>query len=196
MVNTRRAVWVLALSLLAFPPLLAAHQPILAIDGLLSKDQPFEIERPEISKAIYSELISRPHFYRITSERPFNFYVGITKPKLDKCPLGKTFSFDVLDSDFGHIAKVNGDHLDWWPWFEPFGRKWYWIGPEIGNNFKHTQVFDAGTYYIRVYNSSNRGHYVLAVGDIESFPVGAMFRMVRDLSKINNKFWKEANCSS
>jgi len=147
---------------------LAAHQPILAIDGLLSKDQPFEIERPEISKAIYSELIGTPHFYRVTSERRFNFYVGITKPKLDKCPLGKTFSFDVLDSDFGRIAEVNGDHLDWWPWFESFGRKWYWIGPEIGSNFKHTQIFDAGT--------STSAYITHQIGDIMFWPLETLNR--------------------
>ena len=174
----------------------AAHQPILAIDGRYSREQPFEIREPEISKAIYSELTGSPHFYRIHSDEPFNFYVGLTKPKLENCPLGKSFSFELLDETFVPITQMDGSTFDWWPWFEEFGRKWYWVGPEMGENFRHTKIFEAGTYYIRVSNKSNRGHYVLAVGDIESFPVGVMARMLRDLPKINRIFWKNANCDS
>ena len=66
----------------------------------------------------------------------------------------------------------------------------------MGKDFRHTEEFDAGTYYIRVRNQSNRGNYVLAVGDIESFPVGVMARMLRDLPKINRIYWKNANCDS
>ncbi|MDP6587289.1 MAG: hypothetical protein QF535_21760 [Anaerolineales bacterium] len=181
---------------MAFSPIAIAHQPIFAIDGIHSRDQPFEIEQPEVSKAIYSELTGEPHFYRITSNKRFNFYAGLTKPKLDNCPVGYTFSLDVLAENFNIITNVDGGNFEWWPWYESFGRKWYWVGPEVGANFRHTRALAAGTYYIRVYNLLNRGHYVLAVGDIESFPVGVMTRMLRDLPKINRKFWKEAKCSS
>ena len=173
-----------------------SHQPILAIGEPHTQEQPFEIEEPEISKAIYSKLNGSPHFYRVMSDKSFSFYIGLTKPKLEDCPLGKTFSFDLLDEKFVPIVEMDGSTFEWWPWFEQFGRKWYWVGPEMGKDFRHTEEFDAGTYYIRVRNQSNRGNYVLAVGDIESFPVGVMARMLRDLPKINRIFWKNANCDS
>ena len=55
---------------------------------------------------------------------------------------------------------------------------------------------EAGTYYIRVYNSANQGNYVLATGDVESFPIGVITRMMRDLPKINRIFWSQADCQS
>jgi hypothetical protein len=183
-----------AASAIAFPA--DSHQPILAIDGPHTQEQPFEIEDVEISKAIYSTLTGSPHFYRVASDTSFSFYVGLTKPKLENCLIGKTFSFDLLNENFAPILGMDGSTFEWWEWFEEFGRKWYWVGPEMGENFRHTEEFNAGTYYIRVKNQSNRGNYVLAVGDIESFPVGVVARMFRDLPKINRIFWKNANCDS
>ena len=173
-----------------------AHQPVLVTDTPRTREQPYEIEEPEISKAIYSELTGSPHFYQIHSDTRFNFYEGLTKPKLDDCQVGKKFSFDVLDEAFALNNEVDSSTFEWWPWYEKFGRQWYWVSPEIGKDFQHTEVFDAGTYYIRVYNESNQGQYVLAVGDIESFGVGVVARMVRDLLKINRKFCKNASCDS
>ena len=192
--NLRCVVVVLCMSVVAQNAF--AHQPVLATDTLRTRDQPYVIKEPEISKAIYSELTGSPHFYQIRSDTPFNFYVGLTKPKLDDCPVGNKFSFDVLDAEFGLITEVDGSTFEWWPWYEKFGRQWYWVGPEIGKDFQHTEIFDAGTYYIRVYNGYNQGQYVLAVGDIESFGVGVVARMVRDLPKINRRFWKNAICDS
>ena len=174
-----------------------SHQPILAIDGVHNFATPFEIEKPEISKAIYSRLIGAPHIFRIISNKEFNFYAGLTKPKLDSCvSVGRTFSLDVLDSNFELLDTAKGDNFDWWPWFEEFGRKWYWVGPELGQNFRHLKTYPAGTYYIRVRNESNIGNYVLAVGDVESFPIGVMARMLRDLPKINRIFWDNSDCTS
>ena len=59
-----------------------SHQPVLAIDEPHAQDQPFEIEEPEVSKAIYSKLDGSPHFYRVMSDKSFSFYIGLTKPKL------------------------------------------------------------------------------------------------------------------
>ena len=182
--------------LLAASPALS-HQPILGIEGPHSRAEPFEIEKPEISKAIYSRLTGEPHIYRISSDRVFNFYVGLTKPKLDECPtVRKTFSIDILDANFSVIEELRGETFQWWPWFEEFGRKWYWVGPELGQNFRHTYTYPAGVFYIRVKNESNTGNYVLAVGDIESFPIGVMARMLTELPKINRIFWREASCNS
>ena len=48
--------------------------------------------------------------------------------------------------------------------------------------------------YIRVYNQTNTGQYVLAVGDIESFPISVIVKMLFTLPSINSAFWDEITC--
>ena len=51
----------------------------------MTKGDPFHIENPEHSKAIFSELNGSAEYYKMTSPTPFKFYVGITAPKLETC---------------------------------------------------------------------------------------------------------------
>ena len=170
-----------------------AHQPVLNSEKSNS-EEPYIIEEPEVSKAIFAELKGEPHYYRIDSNTKFKFYAGITTPKIDNCPLTKKFSFDVLDSDFELIKKKDGEKFNWWAWYEKHGEKWYWIGPEIGEKFKSNRDYNKGTYYIRVFNQNNTGQYVLAVGDIESFPISVIIKMLFNLPSINSAFWDDVTC--
>ena len=172
-----------------------AHQPILNSDGEMSSDQPYVIEKPEISKAIYSTLEGTDHYYMISSDKPFNFYAGLTVPKIDDCDDFLRFSFAVLDSDFHIMQEFDGQQFQWWEWYEPYGKKWYWVGPEYGEGFNSSNVFDAGTYYIKVYNKDNIGKYVLAVGDIEKFTPLVIAKTIVTLPIINKKFWDKSNCN-
>ena len=85
-----------------------AHQPILNSDGEMSPDKSYVIENPEISKAIYSTLEGIEHYYMISSDKPFNFYAGLTVPKIDDCDDFLRFSFAVLDNDFHIIQEFDG----------------------------------------------------------------------------------------
>ena len=172
-----------------------AHQPILNSDEEMSPDKPYVIENPEISKAIYSTLEGSDHYYVISSEKPFNFYAGLTVPKINDCDDFLRFSFAVLDNDFHIIQEFDGQKYHWWKWYEPYGKKWYWVGPEYGKNFKSSNTFDAGTYYIKVYNKDNIGKYVLAVGDIEKFTPVVIAKTLVTLPIINKKFWDKSNCN-
>ena len=87
-------------------------QPVLAIDEPHTQEQPFEIEEPEISTATYSKLDGSPNFYRVMSDKSFKFYLGLTKPKLEDCPLGETFSFDLLDETFVPIIEMGGSTFE------------------------------------------------------------------------------------
>ena len=73
-----------------------AHKPVLSENSAYSAEEPYEIEEPEISKAIYSTLSGAPHFYRIDSETNFNFYAGILAAKIGNCALEEKFSFGSL----------------------------------------------------------------------------------------------------
>ena len=171
-----------------------AHQPVLSSDSANTAKAPYIIEEPEISKAIFSELKGKPHYYRIDSDSKFKFYAGITVPKIDDCPLAEKFSFEVLDTDFRLVERKDGENFNWWPWYEKHGEKWYWIGPEIGEKFKSNGVYKEGTYYLRIFNRFNTGRYVLAVGDTESFPFTVIVQMLFTMPKINSAFWDDVNC--
>ena len=68
-----------------------AHKPVLNENSTYPADAPYEIEEPEISKAIYSTLTGDPHYYRIQSEIDFDFYAGILDAKVGECALEQTF---------------------------------------------------------------------------------------------------------
>lgn len=73
--------------------------------------------------------------------------------------------------------------------YERFGKQWYWVGPEVGVNFKSDRVFEGGTYYVRVFNAENTERYVLAIGDKESFPLDVIVRTMIMMPGINRDFW-------
>tara|TARA_B100000614_G_scaffold253541_1_gene267588 strand:+ start:85 stop:765 length:681 start_codon:yes stop_codon:yes gene_type:complete len=157
--------------LLVFCPLsIFAHQPKL-INYSPSFDYPHEVIYPEISKAYYSKLEGEPHYYKINSESDFLFYTGILSPKINENY--KWLSLEVLDENKVVIYKAEGKDFVWKAWYEPYARDWYWKGPEIGTErneeFKTSFTISAGTYYIKVFNEDNTGHYSLAVGEAEFF---------------------------
>ncbi|MBR73754.1 MAG: hypothetical protein CL872_02275 [Dehalococcoidaceae bacterium] len=147
-----------------------AHQPKL-INYSPSLDKPHKVFYPEISKAYYSELTGQPHYYIIESENDFLFYTSILSPKVDDDYTW--FSLEVLDKNQNLIYKADGSKLDWTAWYEPYARDWYWKGPEIGidtgKEFQGSFAISAGTYFIKVFNEKNIGHYSLAVGEAEFF---------------------------
>ncbi len=149
---------------------LQAHQPKL-INYSPTIDNPHVVIFPEISKAYYSKLTGQPHYYVINSEDDFLFYTSILSPKINEEP--SRFSLEVLDGDQNIVYKVDGSNFEWTAWYEPYARDWYWKGPEIGvesgKEFQTSFTIDAGTYYIKVFNENNIGHYSLAVGEAEFF---------------------------
>jgi hypothetical protein len=184
-----------AVMLLAFFTQSYAHKPVLNEKSKYPADAPYEIEDPEISKAIYSTLMGDPHYYRIQSEIDFDFYAGILAAKIGECTLDSKFSFEVLNSNFEKIYLADGENFNWTPWYEEYGKQWYWNGPEIGQNFLSDEVFKAGTYYIKVFNHSNTGQYVVAVGDIEKFSFTDIIGLIFSLGEIKDQFWNH-ECSS
>lgn len=177
----------------------SAHSPILHDDeASYTINSPFEIDDPEHSKAVYSELKGSPEYYKIVSSEPFRFYVGITQAKLENCDMQRSFSFDVLDNSMSKIDGRNGEDFEWWPWYEEFGRMWYWVGPEIGEDFKGTKIYQPGIYWIKVHNADNFGKYVLAIGDIERFGLGSIISLLtnRTLNKLRDGWWDSELCNS
>ena len=147
-----------------------AHQPKL-INHSPSKNNPYLVIDPEISKAYYSKLTGEPHYYQVNSDKEFLFYTSILSPKTSDTYVA--LSIDVLDENNKIIFQADESNFNWTAWYEPYARDWYWKGPEIGTDtgkeFKTSFPMDAGTYLIKVYNDDNTGHYSLAVGEAEFF---------------------------
>ena len=182
--------------LLVFLTQAYAHKPVLNESSTYPADAPYEIEEPEISKAIYSTLTGDPHYYQIQSAIDFDFYAGILAAKIGECALESKFSFEVLDSEFDKIYLADGKNFDWVPWYEEYGKQWYWNGPEVGEKFLSNEVFKAGTYYIKVFNKTNTGQYVIAVGDIEKFSFTDIVGLIFSMGKIEDEFWDPDKCSN
>lgn len=172
------------------------HNPVLNEKSQYPKTEPYIIENPEISKAIFSTLNGDPHYYKIQSKTDFDFYAGILAAKIGECALDKKFSFQVLDSDFHEIILADGVNFEWTPWYEEFGKQWYWNGPEAGEKFSSDRVFKAATYYIKVFNNTNTGQYILAVGDIEKFSFTDTVGLIFSMRKIKDEFWNPSLCPS
>ena len=156
-----------------------AHQPKL-VNYSPSKDNPYEVINPEISKAYYGKLTGDPHYYRINSDKEFLFYTSILSPK--KSDTHIAFSIDVLDENNKLIFQADGSDFNWTAWYEPYARDWYWKGPEIGTEngkeFKTSFPIDSGTYLIKVYGHNNTGHYSLAVGEAEFFGANILEQII------------------
>lgn len=184
------------LILILFPFFLLAHQPVFQDQNPNSKEESYLIKKPEVSKAIYATLSGKPHYYRIESDIDFKFYAGITVPKIDDCNQFIKFSYSIyqiINNQEKLIAEMDGENFEWWEWYEPYGKKWYWIGPEYGAEFSSTTTFNAGNYLIKIYNKKNKGNYVLATGDIEKFGPLVIAKLPFVMPKVNT-FWNQENC--
>ncbi len=179
-----------------FPLCLMAHQPVFQDQNPNSPAESYLIKKPEVSKAIYATLSGKPHYYRIESDIDFKFYAGITVPKIDNCNQFTKFSYSIYQINNNQeklIAEMDGENFEWWEWYEPYGKKWYWIGPEYGAEFSSTTTFNAGNYLIKIYNKKNKGNYVLATGDIEKFGPLVIAKLPFVMPKVNT-FWNQENC--
>jgi hypothetical protein len=178
--------------LLLFPLLLFiaasevyAHQPRLVMDKNASKENPIMVEAPEISKAYYGRLKGKPDYYKIISTKPFRLYLGILLPNISGDEMNFV-SAQVTDSTGKQVLVLDSTQYQWRPYFEKFGGDWYLEGPEAKINLP------AGTYFIEVYNSTNRGKYSLAIGDIESFPPLEIVKTLVLLPIIKERFFNKA----
>lgn len=146
-----------------------AHQPKIGKESV-------DVIDPEISKAYYGELKGSPHFYYLNSEQEFSIYLNVLIPGGE---LTHTVSAELFrEQDSKSLALLDGENHEWQEWYEEFGKDYYQKGPELGEDFQSTKKLPPGQYTVKVFNDQNEGKYVLAVGDIESFPPGEISKAV------------------
>ncbi|MEO0115055.1 MAG: hypothetical protein ABIK93_06220 [candidate division WOR-3 bacterium] len=167
------------LSIVLLFSIIFGHQPRLVLQKDLAFNYPFYIQNPEISQAFYGELTGSPHYYQINAEKEFKLYLNILVPDIK----GARTDFSVEVSK-GKELNLNGKGFVWQKFFEPFGGDHYLKGPE------YEARVEKGEYLIKVYNDDNFGKYVLAVGDIESFPPRAMIQAFFAMPRLKKFFNK------
>ncbi len=135
-----------------------AHQPVIVGKNIS------EIDNPGISRAFYDSLTGNPRSYFINAKNDFDLYINLLVPK-NTNPAGRYSAriFRIVNGKRSGLAVIDGSLSEWTEFFEPFGGDTYLKGPE------YKQKAAAGKYEIEVFSKDNRGKYVLAVGEKESF---------------------------
>jgi hypothetical protein len=161
----------LVLAVILLCAIVSAHQPRIVSSS--NAEEGIKVTQPEISKAYYSELKGKPHYYTINSPKEF-LYAGILTPGKE---LTQPVSFEIRN-ETSLIYEGDGANFTWWLFYEEFGKQYYMTGPEYGKNFSSTHNATAGTYTIKVFNINNTGKYSLAIGDVESFPFTEVIKAI------------------
>jgi hypothetical protein len=166
---------------ISFTSKATAHQPRIVYKQQIPQTNPVIVRNPEISQAFYAELKGQPEYYTVISDKEFNLYVRILSPKIKDA--SKDFTAEII-KDVNVIAVLNGSGSTWTEFYEPFVGDSYWMGPEF---VRHQPK---GEYQVKIYNSENRGKYVLVVGQAESFPLNETLKMFVTLPQLKHYFGK------
>lgn len=160
----------------------SAHLPRI----IYNQSNDIQIKDPQVSQAFYDELGGNPRNYLINSNADFNLYINLLVPAYSN-PNGKYSAkvFLIKDGKDEEVAFIDGqtDFL-WQEFYEPFGRDYYYKGPEFEKSLS------AGDYKITVFSYENRGKYVLAVGKEEKFPLMEILNVYWVLPMLKQEFFQ------
>jgi hypothetical protein len=156
-----------------------AHQPRFPGPGVSV------VNDPDISQAWYAELGGEPAEYVIHVPDSLLLYVGVLVPRIPYVTEDYTAAVYAESNGVDEVVFVlDGPNATWADFFEPFAGDHYRQGPE-----KRVRV-GPGTYKIVVSNTGNKGKYVLAIGERESFPPGEAARTIGQMPRLKRYFGK------
>ncbi|MCX6823189.1 MAG: hypothetical protein NTX91_04345 [candidate division SR1 bacterium] len=162
----------------------SAHQPRLEWAKNNTESNPIVVSNPEISQAFYGILSGHADYYQIKMDTGFALYVNIVVPDLPK--QRRDFIVDIRKESSAVSTRLDGTKFQRSGFYEEFAGDQYFQGPE----FKR-QV-PAGTYNIMVSNKENQGKYSLAIGQIESFPLGESLKTLVALPALKIHFFNKS----
>lgn len=158
-----------------------AHKPVL----VWQEKGDIQINNTEISQAFYDELKGEPRDYFINSEKDFNLYINLLVPELTNRDGRYSADIFLLTADEEEkIDSINGTDFEWEEEYEPFGREYYFKGPEIEKQLL------AGKYKISVFSEDNLGKYVLVVGKKEVFDLRSVLNVYWQIPLLKIQFFK------
>lgn len=168
----------MAISMIVLVDPVAAHQPIVP-----RVTNSIDVADPTISKAYYAELKGQPNTYHIASDASFPLYLNVLVPAIS----GVTEDYRLTIVKDGQPWAVVAPGTGAWKAFdEPFGGDRYLMGPE------YRQGVPSGHYDVVVSSPDNAGKYVLAVGEVESFPMSEVLRTMTTMVAVKHYFGKPA----
>ena len=159
-----------------------AHQP-----RLVGTETVVHVSLPEISKAYYGSLSGTPVTYHIEAAEPFRLYVNTLVPVMEG--IEKDVSATIL-KEGTVVAHLDASAHDWETFHEPFAGDDYFRGPE------YASMQEAGSYEIQVSSPDNQGKYVLAVGDVEAFPLPELIKTYAVLPRLKSEFFEKSPFSA
>jgi hypothetical protein len=156
-----------------------AHQPRFPAPGVNI------VNDPDVSQAWYAELSGEPAEYWLEVQDSLLLYVSVLVPSI---PMVTKDYTAVVSTELNGVEQVvftlDGPVGQWSDFFEPVAGDHYWQGPE-----RRIKV-GPGTYKVRVSNPGNKGKYVLAIGERESFPPAEIARVVGVMPRLKRYFGK------
>ncbi|MFH1235901.1 MAG: hypothetical protein V1685_03100 [Parcubacteria group bacterium] len=164
----------LAGALMALPA--SAHQPQVPGDATN-----IDVPDPTVSKAYYAELKGQPVTYHLEATAPFTLYLNVLVPKI--ADVTEDYTLTVTKDGQPWTVLTPGT-APWNVFHEPFGGDTYWMGPEYKADVQ------PGDYEVTVSSPDNRGKYVLAIGELESFPASEILRTMKTLVEVKHYFGK------
>lgn len=162
----------------------SAHQPRLVRDQPNSEVNPIIIGNPEVSQAFYGILSGHADYYQITMDTGFLLYANIVVPDLS----GQRTDFivDIMQDKNAVYMRLDGRKFQRTGFYEEFAGDQYFAWPQ-----RERQV-SAWTYTIIVSNKDNQGKYSLAIGKIESFPIGEWLKTIVRLPGLKIHFFDKS----
>ena len=171
-------------SIIALLGVCSAHQPRLEWNHPSSENNPIVVTKPEISQAFYGILSGHADYYQIKMDTGFLLYVNIVVPDLPKQRID--FLVDIREGNSAVYTRLDGTKFQRTGFYEEFAGDQYFQWPE------YSRQVPAGTYNIIVSNKDNQGKYSLAIGQIESFPLGESLKTLVALPALKIHFFNKS----
>ncbi len=166
---------------LSFASFTSAHLPRI----IYNQSADVKVKDPVTSQAFFDELGGNPRNYLISSDRSFNLYINLLVPAYSNRNGNFSAKIFLVQSEDEEIAFIDGQtNFAWQEFYEPFGRDYYFRGPEF------EKELPAGNYKVSVFNYSNKGKYVLVIGKEEKFPLIEVLNIYWMLPLLKVEFFK------
>jgi hypothetical protein len=171
-----KAPYYIALTALAvlLPVAALAHQPRLVTGPTVT------VLEPEVSKAYYGVLEGQPAVFSFQAPAEFDLYVGLLVPDIAGA---RTDLSATINRDGQVLVALDGGASTWKKFHEEFAGDDYLQGPEFRARGQ------AGSYEIAVSAPGDRGKYVLAVGEKESFTPAETLNALRVIPELKTGFF-------
>jgi len=151
-------------------------------------EENIEVIDTDISQVYFGTLQDNPHRYYFNVYLPKRIYLSILTP--DEPEARTDFFANVYhERDPGVLTQLAPDQGAWQIFEEKFDNKTYLQGPETDFGAR------PGKYVVEVFNSDNKGHYVLLIGKRQELPAQSWFDFFRNLNDIRKEYLTKSNIS-